>query len=284
MIDLHTHSTFSDGTNTPEELVEAAHNIGLTALALTDHDSVNGCEPLQKAAQKYPDLLAVNGCEFNVNHPANIEIIALNITNLQPYYEVQNILIRKREEVCRARLEKLQKLCYRITWENVAFDAQGNKRSTLAKPHIVNYLYDTKQINDKEKAYKELLGRGCPAYVEAKSPSVEETIDFIRQTGAVSILAHPCLIKLNEQDLYNEIIRLQKIGLQGMEVQHSDMTIEDMKKYQSWAEELGLLKSGGSDYHGYSAHYGVELGIGRGQINIPHEYIEKIIAASWDSK
>ena len=280
MIDLHTHSTFSDGSNTPAELVEAAHNIGLTALALTDHDSVNGCEPLQSAAKKYSDLLAINGCEFNVNHPANMEIIALNITNLQPYYEVQNILIRKREEVCRARLEKLQKLGFRITWENVAFDERGNRRTTLAKPHIVNYLYDTKQINNKENAYKELLGRGGLAYVEAKSPSVEETIDFIRQTGAVSILAHPCLIKLNEQDLYNEITRLKKVGLQGMEVQHSDMTAEDMKRYQTWADELGLLKSGGSDYHGYNAHYGVELGVGRGQVNIPHEYIEKIIAAS----
>ncbi|MEE6206957.1 MAG: PHP domain-containing protein [Alphaproteobacteria bacterium] len=284
MIDLHSHSTFSDGSNTPAELVEAAHNIGLTALALTDHDTVNGCKPLQEAAQKYPDLLAINGCEFNVDHPATVEIIAMNITDLEPYYEVQNVLIRKREEVCRARIEKLQKLGYRLEWENVAFDDKGNKRPTLAKPHIVNYLYATGQIKDKEMAYKELLGRGCPAYVDAKSPSAEETIDFIRQTGAVSILAHPCLIKLNEHDLYNEIKRLQKVGLQGMEVQHSDMSTDDMKKYQAWADELGLLKSGGSDYHGYNAHYGVELGVGRGQLNIPHEYIEKIIVASQNSK
>lgn len=280
MIDLHTHSIYSDGANTPAELVEAAHRIGLTALALTDHDSVNGCAPLQKAAEKYPDLLAINGCEFNVNHSAKMEIIALNITDLQPYYEIQKVLIGERENACRARLEKLQKLGYHIEWENVAFDEHGQKRSTLAKPHIVNYLYDTGQIKDKDKAYSELLDVGCPAYVEAKSPSAEEIIDFIRQTGAVSILAHPCLIKLNDHDLYNEIKRLQKVGLQGMEVQHSDMSIEDMKKYQTWAEELGLLKSGGSDFHGKNAHHGIELGIGHGQLNIPHEYIEKIIAAS----
>ena len=280
MIDLHTHSIFSDGANTPTELVELAHNIGLTALALTDHDSVNGCEQLQKAAEEYPDLLVINGCEFNANHPARMEIIALNITDLKPYYEIQKNLIKERENACQARLEKLQKLGYNIKWENIAFDEQGRKRSTLAKPHIVNYLFDTKQITDKEKVYKELLDVGCPAYVEAKSPSVEEIIDFIRQTGAVSILAHPCLIKLNEQDLYNEISRLKKAGLQGMEVQHSDMTIDDIKKYQSWADELGLLKSGGSDFHGKNAHQGIKLGVGRGQLNIPHEYIEKIIAAS----
>jgi len=280
MIDLHTHSTFSDGSNTPEELIENAHDIGLTAIALTDHDSVNGCTHLQSAAKKYPDLLAVNGCEFNVKHPANMEIIALNIKNLEPYYERQSILSKYRNDACLARIEKLQKLGYRIKWEDVAYDENGNQRKTLAKPHIVNFLFKTGQINNKDTAYTELLGKDGTAYVEIEAPTVEETIDFIRQTGAVSVLAHPCLIKLNENDLYNEIIRLKKCGLQGMEVQHSDMSTEELKKYQNWADELNLLKSGGSDYHGYNAHYGIKLGIGRGQLNIPHEYIEKIIEAS----
>ena len=280
MIDLHTHSIFSDGSNTPEELIENAHNIGLTAIALTDHDSVNGCVHLQSAAKKYPDLLAVNGCEFNVKHPANMEIIALNIKNLEPYYERQTTLLKYRNDACLARIEKLQKLGYHIKWKDVAFDENGNERKTLAKPHIVNFLFQTKQIKDKDAAYTELLGKGGVAYVETEAPTVEDTIDFIRQTGAVSVLAHPCLIKLNEHDLYNEIIRLKKCGLQGMEVQHSDMSADELKKYQTWADELHLLKSGGSDYHGYNAHYGIKLGIGRGQLNIPHEYIKKIIEAS----
>lgn len=280
MIDLHTHSTFSDGSNTPEELIENAHDIGLTAIALTDHDSVNGCTHLQSAAKKYPDLLAVNGCEFNVKHPANMEIIALNIKNLEPYYERQSVLSKYRNNAFLARIEKLQKLGYRIKWEDVAYDENGNQRQTLVKPHIINFLFNTGQINNKDAAYTELLGKGGTAYVEIEAPTVEETIDFIRQTGAVSVLAHPCLIKLSECDLYNEIIRLKKCGLQGMEVQHSDMTTDELKKYQNWADELNLLKSGGSDYHGYNAHYGIKLGIGRGQLNIPHEYIEKIIEAS----
>ena len=280
MIDLHTHSTFSDGSNTPEELIENAHDIGLTAIALTDHDSVNGCTHLQSAAKKYPDLLAVNGCEFNVKHPANMEIIALNIKNLEPYYERQSVLLKYRNNAFLARIEKLQKLGYRIKWEDVAYDENGNQRQTLVKPHIINFLFNTGQINNKDAAYIELLGRGGTAYVEIEAPTVEEAIDFIRQTGAVSVLAHPCLIKLSECDLYNEIIRLKKCGLQGMEVQHSDMTTDELKKYQNWADELNLLKSGGSDYHGYNAHYGIKLGIGRGQLNIPHEYIEKIIEAS----
>lgn len=280
MIDLHSHSTYSDGSNTPEELVELAHSINLTALALTDHDTVNGCEPFQKAAKKYPDLLAINGSELNVNHPADMEIIALNITNLAPFYERQKMLIKNREDMCYARLEKLNKLGYKISWEDVAFDENHNPRSTLAKPHIVNFLYKTKQIESKEMAYKELLGEGCPAFVESNAPSVEETIDFIRESGAVAVLAHPCLIKLKGEALFNEIKRLKSIGLQGMEVEHSDMTPDEIKGFNQMAETLGLLKSGGSDFHGHNAHYGIELGKGRGQLNIPHEYIEKILEAS----
>ena len=279
MIDLHTHSTFSDGENTPTQLIEMAHDIGLTAIALTDHDMVSGCFELQSAAKQYPGLLAINGCEFKVDHPATMEIIALNINDLSPYVERQNHLIQMRKKVCMHRLEKLNHLGYDIKWEDVAFDKNGQPRKTFAKPHIVEFLIATGQVKDRDFAYNQLLGEGCPAYVETKAPSPEDTIDFIRQTGAVAILAHPCLIKLKGQDLYDEVARLQKCGLQGMEVEHSDMSKEQMAQYSQMAEDLELLKSGGSDFHGKSTLYGVELGIGRGQLNVPHEYIERIIAA-----
>ena len=279
MIDLHTHSTFSDGINTPTELIEQAHEIGLTAIALTDHDTVGGCPEFQQAARKYPDMLAVNGCELGVNHPAVMEIIAMNITDLAPYLVRQKMLAESRENSCRERLEKLNQLGYHITWEDVAFDEKKNPRKLITKPHIVDFLMSSEQITDKEFAYKQLLAKGCPAYAETNVPSVEDTIDFVRQTGAVAILAHPCLIKLKGQDLFNEVARLQKCGLQGIEVEHSHMTDEEMLEYNQMADALGLLKSGGSDFHGKDVHPGVELGIGRGQVHLPHSYIEKIMAA-----
>lgn len=280
MIDLHTHSCFSDGSDTPAELLKKAHDIGLTGLALTDHDSVEGCPSFQKEALKYPNIKAINGCEFSVDHPATIEILALNIQDLSPYYERQRLLKSYRIESCEQRIEKLSKLGFSITFNEVAYDEQGNLRPLLAKPHIVNFLYNTKQIPDKETGYKKLLNKGCPAYVKQKSPSPEEIINFIRETGAVSILAHPCLIRLKGQDLYLEVKRLKDKGLQGIEVQHSDMTLEEMKLYNEMADELGLLKSGGSDYHGENAHPGVRLGVGKGQVKLPHEYLKKIISAS----
>ena len=120
MIDLHSHSTFSDGEKTPGELVEMAHNIGLSALALTDHDTVSGCQELQQAAQKYPDLLAINGVEFKVDHPADIEIIALNVSNLNPYLTREKMLLKNREETSYQRVEKLSQLGYHIALMNLA--------------------------------------------------------------------------------------------------------------------------------------------------------------------
>lgn len=280
MIDLHTHSIFSDGADTPEELIKKADNIHLQAIALTDHDTVNGCNVFQQEALKYPHIIAVNGCEFSVDHPATIEILALNIKDLSPYISYQTQLKKNREEACLNRIKKLVDLGFSITFEDVAFDTNGVLRPLLAKPHIVNFLYDTKQIPNKEFGYKRLLNKGCPAYVKQHSPSPKEIIDFIHQTGAVSILAHPCLIHLKGQDLFHEIKALKKLGLQGIEVQHSDMSVAEMSLYLEIADELNLLKSGGSDYHGENAHLGVHLGIGKGQLNIPLNYLEQIILAS----
>ena len=280
MIDLHVHSCFSDGADTPAELLKKAHDISLTALALTDHDTVEGCFSLQKEAKKYPDVLVVNGCEFTTDYAVNVEIIALNIKELSLYKERQEMFKRYRKEAALARIEKLNKLGYSITYEDIAFDENGKERPTLGKPFLVNYLYKTKQIPDKEMGYKSLLNKGGPAYVKQKSPSVAETIDFIRETGAVSILAHPTLLGLKGQELLNVVQEFKSYGLQGMEVMHSDMSVAEISFFSHMADELGLLKSGGSDYHGENAHYGVHLGVGKGQLNIPHTYLERILEAS----
>lgn len=280
MIDLHTHSCFSDGSDTPQELIQKAIDIQLEAIALTDHDTVDGCPHFQEEASKHQNIIAINGCEFTIDHPKNIEIIALNIKNLSPYFERQKMLKEYRNEVAQQRIYKLQNLGFKISFEDILYDEIGQKRTQLAKPHIVNFLHKTKQIPDTKTGYKKLLNKGCPAYVKAKAPTAKDTIDFIRQTGAVSILAHPCLIELKGEDLFNEIKELKKYGLQGIEVMHSDMTEDEMTFYHHIADELNLLKSGGSDFHGENAHYGVKLGVGRGQVNLPCQYLNDIISAS----
>lgn len=279
MIDLHTHSCFSDGADTPKELLKKAQELSLTGLALTDHDTVEGCFSFQEEAKNYPNVMAINGCEFTTDFFVNVEIIALNIKDLSPYIDRQNMLKKYRKEACLERIEKLNDLGYSLSFEEVAVDEKGKMRPLLAKPHIVNFLFSTGQIKEKEFAYKKLLNKGCPAYVKQKSPTVAETIDFIRQTGAVSILAHPCLLGLQKGELFEVVKSFKKLGLQGIEVAHSDMSVEEMTLYSQMADDLNLLKSGGSDYHGENAHYGVHLGVGKNNLNIPHDYLEAILEA-----
>ncbi|MBE6449865.1 MAG: PHP domain-containing protein [Alphaproteobacteria bacterium] len=278
MIDLHTHSTFSDGTDTPSQLVQRAVCLEIEAIALTDHDVVNGCIEFQNAAKKYPDLTAINGCELGVNHPANVEIIALCISDLSPYLERQKHLLELRKLANIQRVELLKKAGFNISWNDVAFDEKGEERSVIAKPHIAQFLLKTAQVKDTEFVYKNLLAKGCPAYVKKQEPTVEETLDFIKQTGAVSILAHPCLIRLTGNDLFNEIKYFKQKGLDGIEVYHSDCSDVQMTEYNQIADALGLLKSGGSDYHGQNAHPGVELGIGRKNLNIPKHFLDAILS------
>ena len=278
MIDLHIHSTFSDGADTPTQLIDRAVSLKLEAIALTDHDIVDGCPEFQNAAKKYPDLIAINGCELGVSHPANVEIIALDISDLSPYLERQKHLLDLRMRANIQRVELLKKTGFNISWDDVAFDENGQARSLIAKPHIAQFLLKTGQVENTEFVYKKLLAKGCPAYVKKQEPSVEETLDFIEQTGAVSILAHPCLIRLIGNDLFNEIKYFQQKGLKGMEVYHSDCSEQQMKEYSQIAESLGLLKSGGSDYHGQNAHPGVELGVGRKNLNIPKAFLDKILS------
>ena len=278
MIDLHTHSIFSDGTDTPTQLVQRAVRLEIEAIALTDHDVVDGCSELQEAAQKYPHLTAINGTELGVDHPANVEIIALCISDLTPYLERQKRLLELRRHANIQRVELLKKAGFKISWNDVSFDENGEERSVIAKPHIAQFLFKTAQVKDCEFVYKNLLAKGCPAYVKKQEPTLEETLDFISQTGAVSILAHPCLMRLTGNDLFNEIKYFKQKGLDGMEVYHSDCTEEQMKEYNQMADDLGLLKSGGSDYHGQNAHPGVELGVGRKNLNIPKRFLERILS------
>lgn len=280
MIDLHTHSYFSDGSDSPEQLVQKAHNMGLYALALTDHDVVDGCPELLAAGKKFNDARVIMGSELGVDHPAGMEIIALNIKDLAPYQERQRQLIEIRNNANRERIAKLNECGFAISWQDVAFDENGAPRKLVGKPHIAEAMFKKGYVTSKDEVYSKYLAKGCPAYAKKHDPDTRQTIDFIRQTGAVAILAHPCLIRLKGLDLFNEVKRLQSWGLQGIEVMHSDMTPDQMREYNEMADTLGLLKSGGSDYHGAKAHPDVELGTGRGNLNIPNAFIDRILKAS----
>lgn len=276
MIDLHTHSTASDGTFSPQELIQAAVKKGLKAIALTDHDSVEGIETFQKEATLYSHITAVNGAELAVSYPeAEIEIIALNIQNLSPFQGRQIKQIQKRMEIALERLKKLSEYGMQLCFNDVALDYNGHKRSQIGKPHIVTALLQKGFIHTRQEGFA-LLSKNGPAYVPKKDPDLKETISFIRENGAMAILAHPCHTKLTNAQLYKALESMQKMGLSGIEVFHSDQNPQQTSDYFHMARNLGLLVSGGSDFHGtYKPE--IQLGSGKGKLHVPDMLLEPLL-------
>lgn len=288
MIDLHTHSLYSDGTISPAQIIEQAATLGLTAVALTDHDSANGLVEFQTAAQKYPSLLALNGAELGIDFKGDeylsqlpvkpvIEIIAMDIQDTAPFCAWGQRVNSFREEANFTRVEKLRALGIDITFNDVIFDEDGKRRNMVGKPHIAAALLKKGYITSMQEAFDKYLNRGMPAYIKQQNPNEIETLDFILQNGAVPILPHPCLTKTKGQDLYRLIKYLKKNGLMGIEVFHSKHSPEQMKEYFEIAKDLNLIISGGSDFHGANKP-DIRLGLGRGNLNIPDILLDPILA------
>ena len=277
MIDLHCHSTASDGTDSPTKIIEKAHQIGLTAIALTDHDVVDGLAEFQAAAANHPDLLAISGTELAVECPgASIEILALDIKDTEPFHQRQKKLLNFRDEVLKERIFLLNKLGFEITAEELYQKDDGSKRTVVGRPHIAALMLKKGYVSSIQEAFDKYLRRGAPAYVQKKNPPLRETIEFIVEHNAIPSLAHPIHTRLSDDDLFELLKKMKNYGLQAMECYHSDQTAADTQKYLQMAKYLGLFSTGGSDYHG-SIHPDIELGKGKGNLSIPDSLLEPFL-------
>ena len=277
MIDLHCHSTASDGTDSPTKIIEKAHQIGLTAIALTDHDVIDGLAEFQAAAANHPDLLAISGTELAVECPgASIEILALDIKDTEPFHQRQKKLLNFRDEVLKERVFLLNKLGLEITTEELYLKDDGLKRTVVGRPHIAALMLKKGYVSSIQEAFDKYLRRGAPAYVQKKNPPLRETIEFIVEHNAIPSLAHPIHTRLSDDDLFELLKKMKNYGLQAMECYHSDQTAADTQKYLQMAKYLGLFSTGGSDYHG-SIHPDIELGKGKGNLSIPDSLLEPFL-------
>lgn len=274
MIDLHCHSTASDGTSSPSDIIAKAHQIGLKAIALTDHDVVDGLEEFQKAAAQYPDLWAMNGTELAVDCPgASVEILALNIKNVSAFKIRQKKLIQYRDEAHQERIHLLQNQGIDINLEDVYTTSEGLRRTVVGRPHFAAVLLKKGYVQSFQEAFDKYLKRGGTAYVPKQNPPLRETLEFIVEHGAVSSLAHPIHTHLDDDNLLSLLKKMRDYGLQAIECYHSDQTARDTEKYLSMASSIGLFSTGGSDYHGL-VHQDVELGVGKGNLCIPDSLLQ----------
>ncbi len=271
-IDLHTHSTASDGTFSPTQLVDYALTRGLKGLALTDHDTTNGLEEALSAGKKQ-GLEVIPGCELSVEYPGLMHILgywlkpeapALN-ASLQELREKRNM----RNELI---IHKLQDLGIDITYNdvrNLAGDA------TVGRPHISRVLMDKGWVSSIQESFDRYLGSGGKAYVPKEKFGPEKAISVLKDEGALVVLAHPYSLELNREKLHRELLRLKEYGLDGVEVFYSEHSPEQMELYASLCRNLDLLPTGGSDFHG-SVKPEIELGSGRGNLNLSYNLLQAL--------
>lgn len=254
MIDLHSHTTASDGENGPLELVHRAREAGVTTLAVTDHDTVVGIAEAEAAGRRL-SVRIVPGIELSafvgarevhvLGHfidPRNVRLV-----------EVSALLRVKRRERIVVMVERLAGLGVAVSVERVEALSGGEN---LGRPHLARALVEAGCAADVADAFRRYLGPGRPAFVERYKLAIEEAIGLVRAAGGTATLAHPGVSKLGEV----EVREMRAAGLAGLEVDHSDHRPEQREAWRAVATALDLVPTAGSDYHGETVAPGRRLG------------------------
>ncbi|MGH9583593.1 MAG: PHP domain-containing protein [Bryobacteraceae bacterium] len=278
-VDLHTHTTESDGTLTPEELARLASEIGLDALAVTDHDTVAGFEKAAAAAQG-TGLQVVRGIELNSRlNLAEGGHRAAHLLGYFPCGEPLGGFVQWLEEQCRERSRRNEKLVESLRDRGVEItleEVETRGKALAGRVHFARVLVDKGYAADIENAFRKLLGEDAPSFVDRQSYTAEETVRMIRSGGGIPVVAHPIRLSLDQATERRVFERLRKAGLAGLEVYHSEHSPRAQTHYRRLAEELELIPTGGSDFHG-RVKPGTELGRGvKDNIRVPREFLERL--------
>ena len=286
LYDLHLHSTASDGQLTPSTLVKYAAQKGVTALALTDHDTIAGINEANIAAAEL-NLLFIPGVEISVDSPfGEMHILGYGIIEREPLVGFLAMQNQNRLNRNLKIIEKLQDQGLDITYDEVVALASKNNADSasqmivIGRPHIAAILIAKSYVANHNDAFNLYLKDGMPAYVEREKTPPAEAIAIIRASGGLAVLAHPYQLGIISPTLMDQAIStLVNDGLEGIEALHSDHDKSDQRFYKSLAEKYGLLITGGSDFHGSRITPDVEIGKGRNHNLKLHErhIIEKLI-------
>lgn len=271
--DLHCHSVFSDGTMTPKEILDLADEINLGAVALTDHNTSRGLRSFVKESNSHK-VIAVPGCEFSTDFfGTELHIVGLFMPN-DTWYDIESYvgLMRERKVASNYQLiDRLNKAGYSITFEEVAASTEAD---TFNRAHVAAVLMKKGYVESVSVAFDTILSEGAGFYIPAKRLDALGTVRFIKDCRGAAVLAHPFL-NLDENGLVNFLVRAKSVGLDGVETHYSKFDKATTKKAEEIAEELGLLQSGGSDFHG-SNKPDISLGTGMGDLCVPFEFYEAL--------
>lgn len=245
LVDLHLHTTASDGRLSPTELVQLAASQNVQFMAVTDHDSTDGLEEAFSAAKGFDGMEIIPGIELGTDIPGTeVHMLAYFIQHNRPDMQEELKRLRAgRQDRARGMVDKLTELGFPMDWDRVQ-EIAGD--GAVGRPHVAQAMVERGYVSETKEAFDKYIGRSCPAYVEREKMTPAESIELIKSWGGVPVLAHPIYIP-NFESILGELV---EAGLAGVEVYYAKCTQEQIDKVASLTAEYGLLPCGGSDYHG----------------------------------
>lgn len=275
-IDLHTHSLKSDGSMTPAEVVSEAKKAGLCAIALSDHDTVDGIEEAVAQGEKI-GVEVIPAIEFSVQSKTETHILGYFIDFKNPeLLKILEQVVDLRIERNHVTVKRLNELGFDITLEEVRALAPNN---FVGRAHFARVLMDKGYTESVKEGFDKYMSAGKYAYCEKQRLTAKEAVELISKCGGISFLAHPHLTKLPDEELREFLKELKGYGLKGLEGYYTDYTPEMQAKYQNMAKELGLIISGGTDFHAAMKPH-ISIGTGLGNMKIPYSVLENMKKAA----
>jgi 3',5'-nucleoside bisphosphate phosphatase len=279
MVDLHSHTDASDGSDTPRELIDNALRAGVRTLAITDHDTFAGYDEAREyAAGEGLDLLC--GIELSTKYEKKTVHLLGYFPVAAPAAEFREWLMGlqdKRRDRNRRLVENLQRVGVDITLAEV----ESLGKTMAGRPHFAKILLQKKYVKTMQEAFDKYLAESGRAYTEREEVPLEEGIQRMRAAGGIPVMAHP--VRLDRRTAAEEsewITAAAGMGMLGLEIRHSDHGAHAVGRYNELAERLGLVKTGGSDYHG-TYKPDIRLGTGRdGNVNVPPEWVDRLREAA----
>jgi len=241
-VDLHMHSTASDGSLAPSAVVDAARAAGLSAIALTDHDTLAGLQEAQLAADPL-GIRVVPGVELSAHDGAReIHLLALHVSKADNLESHLSTFRDARETRAQNIVERLRHLGIDVELETVMAEAAGG---AVGRPHVARALIRGGHVRDSREAFDRYLGAGRPGFIPKTRLEIREAIDLAHSAGAIAVWAHP-----GQDGRRERLEKFVQLGLDGVEVKHPSHMAEDVKRLGALVDFFGLVPSGGSDWHG----------------------------------
>lgn len=273
MIDLHAHTSASDGTYSPNELVTLAKSEGIEAIAITDHDTIEGVPEALEAGEKV-GLEVIPGVEISLDHqPGSMHVLGLflDIKN-KKLIEYLTVLQASRSSRNPKIIEKLNELGLAISMEDVQEISGGGQ---VGRPHIAAALLKDGYVSSNQQAFDKYLKKGAIAYFERSRLTREETVDMIHGAGGLVILAHPNTLGVNGSSFSYLMSELKEVGFDGLEVFYNSHSQTDEDRLMKIVDKNGFIISGGTDFHGQNKP-SIKLGVGYGNMAIPYEVLQEM--------